>query len=154
MRFAASALSCSAAVDMAFLRAKTEQMADRVTELGPVESEEVEVADAAGIELRTHLRGDGRSDELPRCRLVVEALEQPIHPARDGGAAGRRELAGLGKVGDGQDSGDDLGVDAQRSGDVAEAEEGVGREKELGDRPIGASVELPLQIVEIGASGE
>src|SRR4029453_18751114 len=111
MRFAASALSCSAAVDMTFLRAKTEQMADRVAELGPVEGEEVEVAGAAGVELRAHLRGDGGGDELARRRLVVEALEQPVHPLRNGRATGGRELAGLGDVGDGQDAGDDLGVD-------------------------------------------
>jgi hypothetical protein len=65
MRFAASALSCCGG-DMAFLRARTEQMADRVAELGPVEGEEVEVADAAGIELRAQLRGDGGGDELAR----------------------------------------------------------------------------------------
>src|SRR5688572_10858703 len=153
MRFAASALSCSAAVDMTFLRAKTEQMADRVAELGPVEGEEVEVANAARIELRAHLGSDGGGDELARRRLVVEPLEQPVHPAGDGGAAGGGELARLGDIRHRQYAGDDLGVDAERRGDVAEAEEGVGREEELGDRPVCAGVELSLQIVEVGTLG-
>ena len=60
------------------------------------------------------------------------------------------ELAGLGDVGDRQDAGHDLGVDPGRGGLVAEAEEAVGREEELGDRAVGAGVDLALEIVEIG----
>ena len=66
---------------------------------------------------------------------------------------GRGELARLGDVGDRQDPGHDLGVDAGRGGLVAEAEEAVGREEELGDRPVRAGVELALEIVEVGARG-
>ena len=63
------------------------------------------------------------------------------------------ELAGLGDVGDRQDARHDLGVDARRGGLVAEAEEAVGREEELGDRPVGAGVDLALEIVEVGGAG-
>ena len=91
----------------------------------------MELADAARIELGAKLGGDGGGDELARGRQIVQPLEQPVEPGRDRGAAHRRELAGLGDVGDGQDAGHDLGVDAGRGDLVAEAEEAVGREEEL-----------------------
>ena len=62
----------------------------------------------------------------------------------------RGEAPRLRDVGDRQDARHDLDVDAGRGGLVAEAEEAVGREEELGDRAVGAGVDLALQIVEIG----
>ena len=38
-----------------------------------------------------------------------------------------------------------------RGDSVAEAEEAIGREEELGDRPVGAGIDLALQIIEVGA---
>ena len=35
---------------------------------------------------------------------------------------------------------------------VAEAEEAFGREEELGDRAVGAGVDLALEIIEVGAA--
>ena len=64
-----------------------EQMADRVAELGPVERVEMEVADAAGIELTAELGGDGRGDQLPRGRQIVEPFEQLVEPLRNACAA-------------------------------------------------------------------
>ena len=63
-------------------------------------------------------------------------------------AAAKRRV--VGDVGDRQDAGHDLGVDAGRRRIVAEAEEAVRREEELGDRAVGAGVDLALEIVEIG----
>ena len=77
-------------------------MADGVAELRPVERVEMELPHAPGIELRAKLGGDGGGDELARRGQIVEPLEQPVEPGRDGGAAQSRELAGLGDVGDGQ----------------------------------------------------
>ena len=87
-------------------------MADRVRELGAIQRVEVEMADAARIELGAKLGGDGGGDELARGGKIVQPLEQPVEPRRDRGAAKPRELAGLGDVGDGQDAGCDLGGDA------------------------------------------
>src|SRR3954452_10794750 len=142
MRVAAASLSCSAMLTGFLLRAKAEQMADGVSQLGAVQRVEMELADAAGIELAAQFGGDGGGDQLARGGEVVEPLEQPVHPRRDRGAAARRELAGLGDVGDGEDAGDELGVDARSGGLVAEAEEAIGREEELGDGAVGAGVDL------------
>ena len=49
-----------------FLGPEAEQMADRVGELGAIQRVEVEVADAARIELGAKLGGDGGGDELAR----------------------------------------------------------------------------------------
>ena len=65
-------------------------------------------------------------------------------------AAGLGEAPRRGDVGDRQDARHDLDVDARRGDRVLEAEEAVGREEELGDRAIGAGVDLALQIVEVG----
>ena len=46
----------------------------------------------------------------------------------------------------------DLGVDAGGGERVAEAEEAVGRKEELGDRAVGAGVDLALEIVEVGGA--
>ena len=106
-------------------------MADRIGQFGAVERVEVEVAHAARIEPPAHLGRHRRRDELARGGVIVQPLEQPVHPRRDRRAAHAGELARLRDVRDGQDAGHDLGVDARRRRAVAEAEEGLGREEEL-----------------------
>src|SRR5688500_13589663 len=103
MRSAAAALSCCATV-IFILRAKAEQMADGISQLGAVQGVEVELADPARIKLAAKLGGDGGGDKLTGGGEVVQPLEEPVHPGRDRGAAHGGELAGLGDVGDGQDA--------------------------------------------------
>src|SRR3954471_13970355 len=121
MRLAASALSCVAAFILTVSGPEAEQMADRVSELGAIQRVEVEIPDPARIELGAKLGGDGGGDQLARARQGIEPLEQPVHPIGYAGAAGRRELAGLGDVGDREDAGDDFGVDTDRGDMVAKA---------------------------------
>src|SRR4051812_25242389 len=111
MRLAASSLSCSAMFTGLTLRSQAEQMADGISQLGAVQRVEMELADAAGVKLAAQLRRDGGGDELAGGRKIVEPFEQIVHPGGDGRAAARRETARLGDVGDGEDAGDQLGVD-------------------------------------------
>src|SRR5690242_11912845 len=122
-------------------------MTNRVAELGTVESVEMEMAHAAGVELATQFRSDSRGDQLTCGWKVVETLEQRVEPLRYAGAAKVGEAAGGGDVGYGQDAWNDLGLDTRRGCLVAEAKEAVGREEELGDRAIRSSVDLSLQIL-------
>ena len=82
--------------------------------------------------------------------MLVQPLEQVVHPRGNRRAAHGREPADRGEVGHRHDPGHDLGVDPGRRRLVAEAEEGFGGEEELGDRAVGAGVELALEVVEVG----
>src|SRR3546814_18114696 len=99
------------------------------------------MTDAAGVKLTAELGGYGGGDELAGGGAIVQALEQPVHPVGDRRAALAGELARLGDVGDGEDTGHDLGLNAHRRRLVAEPEETFGREEELRDRPVGAGVD-------------
>src|SRR5690606_34436711 len=120
--------------------------------LRPVESEEVELAHAAGMEARAEIGGDGRRDQRTRLRVIVEPLEEMSHPVRHAGAALFRERARLGEVAYRQDAGNDLRLDAEHRRLVAKAEKAIGREEELRDRPVRARVDLAPEIVEIGGA--
>src|SRR3954468_20552991 len=111
MRFAASALSCVAAVIAVASGSEAEQMADGIRELGPVQREEMEGADAAPVELAAELRGHGGGDELAGSGELVQAFIEAVEPGRDARPADRRELAGLGDIGDREDARRDLGSD-------------------------------------------
>src|SRR5688572_22033397 len=103
MRAEAASLSCCATVMAGIvLRPHPEHVADRISELGPVQRVEMELADAAGIELAAQFRRDRGGDQLAGGGQIVEPLEQAVEPGRYGGAAQGGELAGLGDVGDGQ----------------------------------------------------
>ena len=109
----------------------------------------MEVADAAGVKLPAQLGGDRGGDQLARGGKVVEPFEQVVEPCGMLAPqvwAKRRVLATF-------DTGRMPGTISTsmpgRRRFVAEAEEAVGREEELGDRAVGAGVDLALQIVEI-----
>src|SRR3546814_20647846 len=93
--------------DLLGLGADAEQMTDRIGELGAVQRIEVEIADAAGIELAAKLGRDRGGDELARGGKRVQALEQPVHPRRDGRPAQRCARTGVLTVAIGQDAGED-----------------------------------------------
>src|SRR6202140_3187949 len=70
-------------------RSQTEQMADRVNEVGAVHSVEVKVGDAV-IDQVEHLLGGNRGgDQLAGRGIVVEAVEAVGEPGRHRGAAAR-----------------------------------------------------------------
>ncbi len=87
---------------------------------------------------------------MPGGGQVVQSLEQLVEPLRDARAAGLREAAGGGDVRDRQDARHDLDVHAGCGDLVLKTQEAVRREEKLRDRPVGAGVDLALQIVEIG----
>src|SRR3546814_3208061 len=70
-------------------------------------------------------------------------------PARDLGAAGLGEAPQLGEVGDRHDPGHDRDVDAERARVVDEAEVDVGVVEVLGDRAVGAGVDLALEVAQV-----
>ena len=102
----------------------------------------MEFVDAVGVQPAALLGGERGGDEAARVGVVVEPVEMRPHPGRDRGAAGRRHALQLGEIGDRQDAGDDRHGDAGGGDAVAETQEHLGVEKELGDRPAGAGVEL------------
>src|SRR5207253_574212 len=112
----------------------------------------MEVAHAAGVELPAELGGDRCGNELTRGRQVVEPLEQLIEPRWNSSAAGLGEPARRRHVRNGQYPRHDLDFDPRRRRVVPEAEEAVGREEELRDRPVRASADLALQILDIERS--
>src|SRR5437762_4749369 len=114
-----------------------EQVTDRVAQLRAIERVEVEVADAAGIELPAQLGSHRGGDQLARGGKVVEPFEEIVEPLRDRCATALRKPARRRDVGDREDAGDELGFDARRGRFVAEAKEALGREEELGDSPVG-----------------
>src|SRR5579864_2926776 len=136
-----------------WLRSYSKKVTDGVAQLRPIEGVEMEVTDAAGIELAAQLGGDGGSDQLACRRKVVQPLEKAVQPFGYAGAAGFREAAGLGDVRDRKDPGHDLDVHSGVGHCILEAQEAVGREEELRDRAVGAGVDLALQIVEVGLAG-
>lgn len=89
----------------------------------------MEMAHAAIIELLAHFSRDGGGNKLARLRLIIQPFEQPVHPRWNRGTALGGEFSRLRDIGNRKDAGHDLGLNAGRSGAVAEAQEGVAREK-------------------------
>ncbi len=110
----------------------------------------MEVADPAGIELAGKLGGDGRRDQLPRRRQIVEALEQRIEPVGNVRSAGLGEAPGRGDVRHRQDSRHELDLHSGRRNFVLKAQEAFRGEEELRDRAVRAGIDLALEIIEIG----
>src|SRR4249919_1980037 len=102
----------------------------------------MEVADSAGIELPAQFPGNRRGDQLPRLRKLVQPLEEPVHPFGDRGAALAVKAASGCDIADRQDAWHDLDARPDLGHLVAESKKAIGREEELGDRPIGTSIDL------------
>src|SRR5262249_31608708 len=77
------------------LRPQSQQMADRVDEVGAVHGVEVEVGDAAIDQIEHLLGGDRGGDELAGRGVLVEAVDALRQPIRQRGAAARGEILGL-----------------------------------------------------------
>src|SRR3546814_14566372 len=84
------------------------------------------------------------SDLLPSGGVVIQAIEQAIHPGRNGSTAHSREFPGLRNVRYRQYARYDFRINPRRRRLVPETKEGVGGKEELRDRPACAGVEFPL----------
>ena len=83
----------------------------------------------------------GSSSRPSKCAPIQAGIEAP---------QSRGHTPQLGEIGDRQDAGHDRHLRSRAAhGPVAEAQEQRRNEKKLGDRAVGAGIELGLQIVEI-----
>src|SRR6202042_174399 len=79
----------------AMVRPHAEQVADRINKIGAVHGVKMEVSDAVIDEIDHLFGGDGRGDQLPRRRIVVETVEAVGKPGRNRGAGALGEILGL-----------------------------------------------------------
>src|SRR3546814_15201062 len=86
--------------------------------------------------------------------VVIQAIEQAIHPGRNGSTAHSREFPGLRNVRYRQYARYDFRINPRRRRLVPETKEGVGGKEELRDRPACAGVEFPLKILQIGLTDQ
>src|SRR5262249_55902854 len=76
-------------------RTQAKEMTDRIDQVGAIHRIEVEISDAAVDEIEHLLGGNRSSNELAGCGIVVEPLEAPSEPGRNGRAAPRRKAPRL-----------------------------------------------------------
>jgi hypothetical protein len=115
-------------------RTNSQDVTERVGQVGPVERVEVEVIHARFREL-AHLVGrDGDGDELARLDVVLEPVEHRRHAAGHGRARHRRELRHLREVRHRHDPRDDGQGDPRFAGAIDESQVGPVVEEELRDR--------------------
>ncbi len=127
-----------------------QQMADRVDKIGAVHRVKMKIGDALIDEVEHLLRGDGGGDQLARRRIVVETVEAVGEPVRHRRAGARREILGLLEILHRQDAGHDRNVDAAGAYAIEITEIKAVLEKELGDRAVGAGVDLGLEHIDVG----
>src|SRR5580658_1159570 len=111
--------------------AKTEQVANRVNEVGAVHGVKVEIADAVVNEIDDLFGGDGCGDELARRRVFLKSVEAPREPIGHRGAGACCEAFGQLEVLHRQDAGHDRNIDAARTHAVEIAKVQSVVEKEL-----------------------
>src|SRR5438874_7150715 len=100
-------------------------------------------------EVAAQIGDDVEPEGANRCRIVAETLQLAADPARDLRAAGVREARQLGKAQDRHDSRHDRRLDPGGDRLVDEVIVAVGVEEILGDRRVGAGVDLALEVGEI-----
>ena len=126
-------------------RAKPQQMADGIDEVGAVQRVEMKLGDALIDEAEDLLCGDGRRDEMLRVLVVLKALEATAEPVRHARPRPRRKARDLLEIMDGDETGHDRHGDTGGAHAVEIAEEHLVVEEELGDGRAGAGVDLGLQ---------
>src|SRR3954447_11661457 len=114
--------------------ANAEQMANRDNQVGAVERVEMEFMDAIGMQPPALLSGERGRDETARLRVIVESLEMRPHPGRDRGSTSHSHTFQLRKIRDRKNPRHNRHPDPGGAGAVAEAQEHVNIEKELGNR--------------------
>uniref|UniRef100_A0A0N4ZXP4 EF-hand domain-containing protein n=1 Tax=Parastrongyloides trichosuri TaxID=131310 RepID=A0A0N4ZXP4_PARTI len=126
---------------------------DRIDQLGPVQGVEVEVRKALFLQAGAGLGGDGGGQQLARLRVVVQPVEVASQPVGQGRAARRRHPLQARKVGHRHDAGDQGNGHPRRPHPVAETQEGLDVEEELGHGARGAGVDLGLQHLDVVVDG-
>jgi hypothetical protein len=108
----------------------------------------MEMTNPALVEPLAQVDGYRRGDERAWAGAFVEPFEGVLEPLGNLGVS--RHAADRLEAGDRHDPWQDRGGNAGGQCLVEKAEIGVGREEELGNRLIGAGIELALQVVEVG----
>ncbi len=118
--------------------------------IGPVQRIEMELVDAFIAQASAKIARHGGGDHAPRLDVLLEAVEQAGEPCRHLGAAQAGHLGYSLEVRDRHDARHDRRVHPRRRGAIAEAQEIVGVEEELGDAAVGAGIDLALEILQVG----
>src|SRR6266404_341664 len=108
-------------------------MAGGEGEIGAVQRVEMELLDAFALQAAAEIAGDGGGDHAARLEIVVEAVEQFREPWRYFGAAKTGNSRHSLEVRHRHDARHDRHVDSGCGRAIAEAQEVVGLEEELGD---------------------
>src|SRR3546814_17990180 len=106
-------------------------MTNRIAEIRLIERVEMKFPYAARVDLTTYFGRNGRRHNLPSGGVVIQAIEQAIHPGRNGSTAHSREFPGLRNVRYRQYARYDFRINPRRRRLVPETKEGVGGKEEL-----------------------
>src|SRR5690242_12217227 len=132
------------------MAADSQQVAQRERQVRAVQRIEMELVDALGIQAAAEIPRDRCGDHAASLDVVVEAVEHVGQPTRHLGAAQAGHLLDALEVRDRHDARHDRHVDAGLRRGLAEAQEVVALEEELGDAAVGAGIDLALQVLEVG----
>lgn len=105
--------------------------------------------DAFRLQVTALFSGDGRGDETPGIRIVVEAFEQLCHPRWYGRAAHRAEFHDLGKIRHRQNTGHYFDVDPCFFDAVNKVDINAGIEKILRYRACRTGIQFPFEVIEV-----
>src|SRR6185312_15016640 len=124
------------------MAADSQQVAQREGQVRAIERIEMELVDALGMQAAAEVARDRGGDHAARLDVVVEAGEHVGQPRWHLRAAQPGHLLDTLEVRDRHDTRHDRHVDAGLRRGLAEAQEVVGLEEELGDAAIGAGIDL------------
>ena len=113
----------------------------------------MQMRDAAVDEVDHLLGAYRRGDEAAGRRIVFETLEALGEPGGHARAGAAGEIGGLLEILHRHDARHDRDFDPRRGGDVEKAEIDGIVEEELGDRAVGAGVDLALQRLDVVQQG-
>src|SRR5579872_6767566 len=92
-------------------RPQSEQMTDRVNQVGAVHGVEMKIGHPVVDEIKHLLSGDGSRNQLASRRIIIETMESVRQPIGDCGAGAGREILRLLEVLHRQNSGHDRDMD-------------------------------------------
>ncbi len=125
-------------------------MADRIDEIGAVHRVEMKFPDAVIDEIENLFGGDRRSNELSGLRIVIEPFETVGEPLRNARAGALREFCRLLEILHRHDARRDRNIKSPRLHLVEKPQIDFVFEKELGDRPVRAGIDLGFQDIDVG----
>src|SRR6202171_1862740 len=127
-------------------------MADRIDKIGAVHCVEMKIPDAVIDEIENLFGGDRRGDEFSRLRIVVETFETIGKPLRDRSSGPPGELRRLLETLHRNNTRDNRDVDSPSTHLFYKTQIDFVFEKELGDRPARAGIDLGFQDIDIGVA--